>query len=164
MNYSEYSEDWRDIIRPAILKRDSYTCQHCGIRHKSEVYTGSKNNYIVVDDFSKRWAKEQGKKVYTVFLQVAHVDQNKMNNEGTNLIALCPRCHSKFDAQHKSLKRKMLLSSDKSTAVKKSVTGSDTTQMNLFEFKHFLYELVGVKFSIQDCRKIVDVVQKNKVC
>lgn len=101
-----YHADWSDVIRPAILKRDGYKCRNCGIRHKSRVYKNARGGYIVCDEFTENWALSQGVKVFTVYLNVAHIDNDKGNNEPENLISLCPRHHSIFDAEHKRTMRK----------------------------------------------------------
>lgn len=101
MNYSEYSPDWKDVIRPSILKRDSYKCRHCGIKHKVRVYKNSRGHYVECDDFIENWAKTNGFRVFTIYLHVAHMDQDKSNNTPDNLMSLCPRCHSKYDSKFK---------------------------------------------------------------
>jgi len=101
MDYKEYHPDWKDLIRPAVLKRDKYECSICKIKHKSRVYLSSQQAYIVCDEFIEEWAKTTGRKVFSVFLAVAHIDHDKTNNNWSNLVSLCPRHHSLHDAQHK---------------------------------------------------------------
>jgi 5-methylcytosine-specific restriction endonuclease McrA len=105
MDYKAYHQDWRDVIRPMILKRDQYKCRSCGIKHKSEVYRKSKGHYIELDGFMKQWALDNGKKVFTLFLQVAHINHKKTDNRPENLITLCPYHHGKFDSEHKKISR-----------------------------------------------------------
>lgn len=100
-----YHQDWQDIIRPLTLKRDNYSCRICGIKHKSRVYKLSKGGYKVLDEFTEAWAISNGKKVYTLYLVVAHLDQNKENNDMSNLMTMCPFHHAKYDAKSKSLIR-----------------------------------------------------------
>jgi 5-methylcytosine-specific restriction endonuclease McrA len=107
MDYSQYHPDWKDIIRPSILQRDNYTCQGCGIRHKSKVYRKSKGDYHVCDEFEFEWAKANNKNPFILSLHIAHLDHDKMNNEPSNLLALCPRCHAKYDKDHKKFMRKV---------------------------------------------------------
>jgi hypothetical protein len=107
MNYSQYHPDWKDIIRPAILKRDGYKCAHCGIKHKARVYKDTTGKYVECDDFMEQWAKSTKRKVFTLYLQIAHLDHDKQNNEPTNLKALCPVHHARFDSEHKKLARIM---------------------------------------------------------
>ena len=105
MDYSLYHPDWKDIIRPAILKRDGYKCGHCGIKHKARVYKDSTGKYVECDDFLEQWAKSTKRKVFTLYLQIAHLDHDKQNNEPSNLKALCPVHHARFDSEHKKLAR-----------------------------------------------------------
>jgi hypothetical protein len=105
MDYSQYHPDWKDIIRPAILKRDGYKCAHCGIKHKARVYKDTTGKYVECDEFMEQWAKSTKRKVFTLYLQIAHLDHNKQNNEPTNLKALCPVHHARFDSEHKKLAR-----------------------------------------------------------
>lgn len=109
MNLKEYHPDWRDIIRPNILKRDGYRCKVCGVQHKARVYKLTRAGYHVCDQFTEAWAKANDKRVFTLHLVVAHIDQNKQNNDPSNLMTLCPFHHAKFDAKHKALKRKIKL-------------------------------------------------------
>jgi hypothetical protein len=53
----------------------------------------------------EQWAKSTKRKVFTLYLQIAHLDHNKQNNEPTNLKALCPVHHARFDSEHKKLAR-----------------------------------------------------------
>lgn len=105
MNYDEYHPDWKDVIRPAILKRDNYRCRVCGIQHKSVVYKLTSGAYMECDEFTAEWAKTAGRRVFKVSLQIAHIDHNKCNNDPENLITLCPRHHAKMDADHKRFLR-----------------------------------------------------------
>ena len=107
MDLSKYSPDWKGIIRPAILKRDNYRCRVCGVLHKSRVYKLTRAGYRELDAFQEEWAKSTGRHVFTIYLVVAHIDQNKANNDPKNLLTLCPFHHAKFDAKSKTLSRKI---------------------------------------------------------
>src|SRR5205085_6453015 len=48
----------------------------------------------------------ENKRLYRVLLQIAHIDQNKQNNDYTNLMSLCARCHTKFDSPYKAKRGK----------------------------------------------------------
>lgn len=110
MDYSQYHPDWKDIIRPSILKRDQYKCKVCGVKHKSRVYRTTNNGYVECDEFMENWAINSGRKVTTLYLQVAHLDHNKSNNDPANLQALCPIHHAKHDKEHKKFKRLLFCS------------------------------------------------------
>ncbi len=107
MDYSLYHPDWKDIIRPSILKRDNYRCAHCQIKHKSRVYKDTTGKYVECDSFMEQWAVNTHRKVFTLYLQVAHLDHNKQNNEPSNLLSLCPVHHARLDTEHKRFARIM---------------------------------------------------------
>lgn len=115
-NKHHYPENWADTIRPAILKRDAYKCTSCGLRHKSVGYYDHRGTFVECDALMAHWAKTQGFKVQKISLQIAHLDQDKNNNEFTNLSAKCPKCHLNFDRQFNKAKRLMSL---RTRAIKK---------------------------------------------
>jgi hypothetical protein len=61
----EYSHDWKSVCKE-IKDRDKWTCQGCGEQRK-------------------RWGHH---------LHVHHKDKNKFNNDRSNLISLCDKCHA----------------------------------------------------------------------
>lgn len=104
-NKNNYSENWNDVIRPDILKRDAYKCTKCGITHRAYVLKASKGIYIEITQFQMVQFREQGKTAFRIFLQVAHLDNNPSNNDYSNLAAVCPPCHLSLDAVWRNLKR-----------------------------------------------------------
>lgn len=161
MDYKKYHQDWRDVIRPMILKRDQYKCRQCGIRHKTRVYRQSKGGYQICDEFIENWAKEQGKKVFTVFLQVAHIDQNKKNNKPENLMSLCPRCHSKFDKSYKDLLRitfgKQI--EEAPTEPHRLVSLESTVLIGAISKK--IYQYTGVSLTPNQVKTILVIIQNS---
>lgn len=105
MDYSQYHPDWKDIIRPSILRRDQYKCKVCGVKHKSRVYRNTNSGYVECDEFMEEWARNNGRKVFTLYLQIAHLNHDKSNNEPSNLQALCPIHHARHDKEHKKFQR-----------------------------------------------------------
>jgi len=101
-----YPQDWADVIRPSILKRDRFKCQRCSIKHRQWILISKQNVIIKIDADEAQDYKKEGLKVYQVFLQVAHLDQNTFNNVDENLLSLCPRCHLNYDKLHNEIKRK----------------------------------------------------------
>lgn len=85
INYEKYPPNWKTEIRPRILTRDGYRCKFCGIAHNS----------IAVGEKSRR--------MYRVVLTIAHLDHDPENWEVSDerLVALCQRCHLKYDRQMK---------------------------------------------------------------
>lgn len=108
-NKSKYPDNWRDTIRPRILKRDNYQCKICGVKHrKCYVFEKDGSKFEIPENELKEWI-EYGDKAYKVFLQVAHLDRNRENNEDYNLLSMCPKCHLNYDRQHNILMRKAKL-------------------------------------------------------
>jgi 5-methylcytosine-specific restriction endonuclease McrA len=126
MNYNNYHPDWKDIIRPQILKRDAYKCQKCQIGHKIKVYKNSLNNYVECDEFIEQWALSNNRKVFTLYLQISHIDHNTQNNSPDNLITLCPKCHSKNDSEYKKISRIMYKADIKNKPLAKEIDPLDS--------------------------------------
>lgn len=106
-NRKKYPSEWTDVIRPEILKRDKYTCQKCGVIHR-KTYVFFKDGYKMQIPKSEidEW-KNSETKAYTVYLQIAHLDQDVNNNNYINLLSLCVKCHLNYDRRHNNLKKKL---------------------------------------------------------
>ncbi len=162
MDKSLYPADWSDTIRPSILKRDGYKCSDCSIPHRSRVYKTSQGKYIRVDDLMEAWAKEQGKKVFILYLNVAHLDQNKANNEPSNLLSKCPRCHSRYDAPFKSAKRKMLLAPVIPSVVSSGVKGSVISRELHMDIRRLIRDDTGVNITKQTAVELIILITNNQ--
>jgi len=104
-NKERYSENWNDVIRPDILKRDRYVCTKCKVRHrKSYVFESTGGRFEINDSEIKEW-KKYGDRAYKIFLQVAHLDHDPNNNDYSNLAAMCVKCHLNYDREFKKLAR-----------------------------------------------------------
>lgn len=104
-NRHKYPENWYDEIRPDILKRDKKQCQKCGVLHR-RCYgwdTNGKRYRINKDEIKEE--REAGFKAYQVFLQIAHLDHDTTNNDYSNLLALCVKCHLNNDRAYKNILR-----------------------------------------------------------
>lgn len=104
-NKNLYPENWVDTIRPDILKRDSYKCRDCGIKHRSYVLVDSKGNRTLIEKDEHEEYKTYGANTYRIYLQVAHLDCVKSNCDYSNLLSLCPTCHNRRDRGHKVVMR-----------------------------------------------------------
>lgn len=157
MDYSQYHPDWRDVIRPAILKRDNYSCRICGIRHKATVYKLSSGAYMECDEFTAEWARTAGKRVFKLSLQIAHINHDKSDNAPENLITLCPRHHAKMDADHKkflriSYRTKAAQSKPQSTSVY-----FEKRTSALREIVQLVKELTHVKIDLHQAEQIFTI-------
>lgn len=104
-NKEAYPDNWTDEIRPRILARDKYKCTRCGIKHRVYVLIDEQKNYNLIDAAECEEYKAYGANCYRIFLQVAHINHDKSNNEDSNLATMCPRCHHRYDLQHKKVIR-----------------------------------------------------------
>lgn len=114
VNYKLYPADWNDVIRPAILKRDNYKCKSCFAGQRAQGYRDSKKRFVECDQFMLIWAKANGKKIITIHLSIAHLDQDITNNDPSNLAAFCQQCHNRHDAQQRAFKRSIFYKQIKS--------------------------------------------------
>ena len=107
MNRKLYSENWQDEIRPMILKRDNYKCKKCKVKHRSRGYYDSQGQFIECDEHMISYASKMNIKLIRIILQVHHKNQNKRDNNETNLITLCQKCHLNEERDINILKRKL---------------------------------------------------------
>jgi len=66
-----YSIEWRDVVRPNVLKRDKYRCKHCGLSNRTP-YTLENRTRIILDD---AWLLES-----TATATSAYLKQNISNS------------------------------------------------------------------------------------
>ncbi len=104
-NKNLYPEDWNDVIRPAVLKRDNYKCQMCPVKHRQYVFFDQSGKMIIVDKLECDELRANGYKAYRVYLQVAHRDHLKIDHSYENLFCLCPWCHRLYDKRFDTLMR-----------------------------------------------------------
>lgn len=84
VDYSKYHPKWSLISRLIRYKRAGNKCEKCGAEnYKPHPVTKSK-----------------------VVLTVAHLDHDVKNNNFDNLMAMCQRCHLRYDAKLHARSRK----------------------------------------------------------
>ena len=104
MNKKLYCDNWQQL-RNQILDRDGRKCVRCGKADRS-YYIKIKPNVwqdVTVEEYKK--LENELVVVRRLFLQVSHKDNDKTNNDPSNLQSLCPLCHLQYDDQWKRLKR-----------------------------------------------------------
>lgn len=103
IDYKQYPANWKTEIRPTILHRDDNKCKFCGVENHEIIhrYGAGINDweYWPIGMESEVWALD-GKKSTRIVLTIAHLDQDKTNNEYENLAALCQKCHLGIDLKH----------------------------------------------------------------
>ena len=67
--YAPYPNEFNDILKDQIRKRDNYTCQNCGMTEEEHLI------------------------VRGIELHIHHIDYNKQNCKENNLITLCEQCN-----------------------------------------------------------------------
>lgn len=102
-----YPEDWKERIRPAVLKRDNYKCAVCGVRQRAEGYRTSNGEFVECDDFMGRWASNNGYKVIKIHLAVAHLNHDTRDNRMSNLQSMCQQCHNRHDSGMRGMRRRI---------------------------------------------------------
>lgn len=107
-----YSMDFKDIHRPAILKRDNYKCKHCGVGQRMR-YTWENNSRVILDD---AWLLDKYVslkfKVSTIHLSIMHLCQNKACVNHNHLAAGCQCCHLRYDKHQHLMNRLISLASN----------------------------------------------------
>jgi hypothetical protein len=104
----------------------------------------------------EQWAISTGRKVFTLYLQVAHIDHDKSNNAPNNLMSLCPIHHARFDTEHKKLARisyraEIQQQSDKRRVKKKIDRGDLISKLQSIIRTH-----TGTKASLIECEAILN--------
>jgi hypothetical protein len=102
-NRTDYPDNWYDEIRPKILLRDKKQCQKCGVVHRNSYVWGKDGKRHRINKSEIKEEKEAGNKAYQIFLQIAHLDHNTKNNDESNLLSLCVKCHLNNDRAHNNI-------------------------------------------------------------
>jgi hypothetical protein len=89
IDYRKYPENWKNEIRPRILKRANNCCEFCGVE----------NGIMVFRDNINRNVK--------IVLTIAHLDHDEENHnvKDERLAALCQLCHIRYDINEKRKRR-----------------------------------------------------------
>lgn len=120
INQKHYHPDWKDKIRPRILKRDNYRCKVCGVPNKTEIIRTSNDNWLKVDSLIRAEAKKTGQKIVKIVLTVAHLNHIVTDNRDENLSSLCQLHHIQHDRDHKVQMRKVAQIWDPQLAIAKT--------------------------------------------
>lgn len=105
-NYKRYHPDWKDVIRPTVLKRDGYACKFCRLSNRAIVYADKAGKWQQADDWMKENANVHGVRLIKVILTVAHLNHLVIDNRLVNLAATCQQCHLNHDRTYKAYLKK----------------------------------------------------------
>lgn len=116
-----YPKNWR-AIREGIVLRANNACEQCRAPNRELIVRGDADGrdagtYMlphgeVHDAVSgeflgyARGSEYEGSKFTEVVLTVAHVDHDESNNDPSNLLALCQRCHFALDRADNDRRRR----------------------------------------------------------
>lgn len=107
IDYKQYPVNWKDIIRPDILKRDGYKCVVCGVSNRA-LFVWDKGNRVILDDkFILDYYKGLGMKVKKIVLSISHSCHDSMCTDYSHLSSKCQLHHLRFDLAHHILSRKI---------------------------------------------------------
>ncbi len=103
---SKYSHDWDEISLNIRTHRAKNKCEKCSRINGAYYDTESVNSSAFASDKKVEWMHTAKKILHTsernlykklhiikVILSVHHINQNKLDNSDSNLIAVCQRCH-----------------------------------------------------------------------
>ena len=105
IDYRKYPKNWKEI-REAVLKRAAYHCEFCGVEDRIWVHRNKKNGaiYVRMNNLGRELRDELWAQRYVawgapikVVLTIAHLDHDVNHNDPKNLMALCQRCHLRWD-------------------------------------------------------------------
>lgn len=102
---TNYPENWKDEIRPRILKRDGYRCRVCMVGQRWYGYRDNKGQFIRTESREPVFGMSTNSKIIRIWLSVAHLDHDTWNNEDSNLKSMCQQCHNRHDRHHRSANR-----------------------------------------------------------
>lgn len=101
-NPSEYRPDWSSIRRQILDQADNH-CEWCGLRNGIKGKRDVLGNFWLNQSIAKLSYAERVRlfapdsRIFRVVLTIAHLDQDRRNNDPANLRALCQRCHLNHD-------------------------------------------------------------------
>ncbi len=114
-----YPIDWRELSASIRFRRANDRCEGCGRPHGSMVLHLGDGRWW--DDNAKLWRDGRGRRLRMppphsvidrtrgtrVVLATCHRDHDPTNNDGTNLMALCQRCHILHDKSEHLRRRRL---------------------------------------------------------
>lgn len=153
-----YDKNWRDVIRPSILARDGYKCQHCGIMHKSYAISQIGKPYIAVNANELDFYRSGGFKVVVVSLNIAHLNQIKSDNEPGNLLSLCSKCHVKYDRRYRNKLKVKYNAKVKESSVDFKAPEVELSKADLLTIKQYLKYEYSIVIGLEDVRQVSKLI------
>lgn len=109
MDRSLYPPDWEEISRRAREEAGN-RCEWCGVKNGTfgfrvgGTFTAAAGPHEFTEGVKKRCRDLPTRpRCFRIVLTTMHVDHNPSNNERSNLVAACQRCHLNHDrVQHQA--------------------------------------------------------------
>ena len=114
MDRSKYPDNW-EIISWNVRESQGWKCKFCGVRGGDIGYRDSTGtfhrlyNITDTDDEILRVSERSGLlhdavevKLIKIVLTTAHLNHDTEDNREENLVALCQRCHNRYDRPHRN--------------------------------------------------------------
>ncbi len=99
IDYKKYPVDWKDVIRPRILKRDNYRCRLCHAANRAPYYKAGHQRIFIENSFDCDYAMRHAIPVKRIVLTIAHIIHDNSIDDDNNLLTLCTTCHLIMDAK-----------------------------------------------------------------
>lgn len=90
-NKKLYPKNWKQISEYIRFVRAENRCENCGAINHSWLHQHTRKHCLPEEDFAVK-----------IVLTVAHLDHDPTNNDHSNLMALCQKCHNSYDATHRA--------------------------------------------------------------
>jgi len=98
-DYRNYPQNWK-VIRARILDRALHKCERCGVRNYEMVSRMPSGDWVRDTGLGPVvWSSGGPVKQVRVVLTVAHLNHDVEDNRDENLMALCQRCHLRYDRE-----------------------------------------------------------------
>ncbi len=119
-NKNKYPKNWKEISEHIRFVRAKNKCEICGVPNYSVGYRESSGAFhptrgSIIHDAAGRGelsfkesmelatflSETMEEKYLVIVLTVAHLDHDPTNNDHSNLLGICQRCHNKYDRNHR---------------------------------------------------------------
>ena len=141
MNYKDYGvnkREWQKLREKIIFHRAQRRCEMCGVSENDEyIWSNFRQVKSAPLTLGFELVQKLPKHVHKAQLQLAHIDDNKMNMDENNLLSLCACCHDLFDRK-KQISRQIMI--DKNISESDLCCGNITLYIERVNDNEFTYD------------------------
>lgn len=106
-NKHRYPKNWKEISKKIRFERAKNMCESCGVYNNAKGIRLPDGSFQecpphLATETQAFWCEMNGFKMIKIVLTVAHLDHNPENNDESNLMAMCQRCHNRYDRKHRN--------------------------------------------------------------